>query len=159
VNVDAYVRSCYYHKDREGVLAAGPLWDYNFALGGVGAMNAVPDPDDESDTGFRFSGARNVNNWYPRLVTDPDFMAAVRERYTELRQSPLSEEAVAQRIDALVAPLADAAARDFARWPVEQVIPDGAGFLGGPTAPTREGQVQVKRDFLTARLSWLDQNL
>jgi hypothetical protein len=32
-NVDAYVRSAYYHKDRGGLLVAGPLWDYNFSLG------------------------------------------------------------------------------------------------------------------------------
>src|SRR5690606_4695472 len=34
-NVDAFVRSAYFHKDRDGLLKAGPLWDYNFALGGV----------------------------------------------------------------------------------------------------------------------------
>jgi hypothetical protein len=159
LNVDAYVRSCYYHKDRDGLLKAGPLWDYNFALGGVGAQLAEPDPEDENSTGFRFSGARNVNSWYPKLVTDAAFMAAVRARYDELRQGLLSDAAIAQRIDDLVAPLTEAAARDFARWPVSDIITSETGFTGGPTAPTWEEQVQVMRDFLAARLAWLDQNL
>ncbi|WP_437568444.1 CotH kinase family protein [Sorangium sp. So ce542] len=157
LNVDAYVRSAFYHKDRDQKIKAGPLWDYNFALGGVGAQSAAPESN--NDTGFRFSGARNVNNWYQKLTADPAFMAQVRARYTALRQTLLSEAALEQRMDELSAPLAQAAARDLARWPVSDIIESSEGFLGGPTAPTWEGQLQVMRDFLRARLAWLDANL
>ncbi|WP_437935776.1 CotH kinase family protein [Sorangium sp. So ce341] len=157
LNVDAYVRSAFYHKDRDQKLKAGPLWDYNFALGGVGAQSATPESN--NDTGFRFSGARNVNNWYQKLTADPAFMAQVRARYTALRQTLLSEAALEQRMDELSAPLAQAAARDLAKWPVSDIIESSEGFLGGPTAPTWEGQLQVMRDFLRARLAWLDANL
>ncbi len=156
-NVDAYVRSAYYHKDRDGLLTAGPLWDYNFALGGVGAQTAVPESDEQ--TGFRFSGTRNVNNWYQRLTSDAGFMAQVRARYDELRGGLLSDAAVEQRMDELTAPLSEAIARDFAKWPVEDIITSETGFLGGPTAPTWEGQVQVMHDFLIDRLNWMDTSL
>jgi hypothetical protein len=155
-NVDAYVRSCYYHKDRDGALKAGPLWDYNFALGGVGAQQAAPEGD---ETGFMYSGSRNVNNWYQRLTTDAAFMAQVRTRYDTLRQTLLSDAAVEERIAALIAPLTEAAVRDFARWPVGDVITSGDGFTGGPTVATWDGQVQVMRDFISQRLAWLDTNL
>ncbi|WP_437648367.1 CotH kinase family protein [Sorangium sp. So ce362] len=156
-NVDAYVRSCYYHKDRDQKLKAGPLWDYNFALGGVGAQS--PTPASNGETGWRFSGQRNVNNWYQKLTADPAFMAQVRTRYTALRQTLLSEAAIEQRMNELSAPLAQAAARDLARWPVSDIIESSEGFLGGPTAPTWEGQLQVMRDFMMARLAWMDANL
>jgi spore coat protein CotH len=158
-NVDAYVRSSYYHKDRDGLLEAGPLWDYNFALGGVGAQDAAPDPQDEDDTGWMYLGARNVNNWYPRLSTDPTFMAQFRSRYLELHEGLLSDAAIQQRVDALLAPLQEAAVRDFERWPVGDIITSDTGFTGGPTVATWDGQVQVMRDFLSQRLAWIDQNL
>ncbi|WP_438022125.1 CotH kinase family protein [Sorangium sp. So ce233] len=157
LNVDAYVRSAYYFKDRDQKLKAGPLWDYNFALGGVGAQNATP--QSESDTGWRFSGQRNVNNWYQKLTGDPAFMAQVRTRYTALRQTLLSEAAIEQRMNSLSAPLAQAVVRDYAKWPVPSVIESSTGFVGGPTVPTWEGQLQVMRDFLLARLAWMDANL
>lgn len=155
--VDAYVRSAYYHKDRDGLLTAGPLWDYNFALGGVGAQTAVPEGE---DGGWRFSpGGRNVNNWYQRLTADPNFMALVNARYAELRQTLLADAAIQARIDGLIAPLTSSVERDFATWPVSDIITSETGFTGGPTAPTWEGQVQVMRDFLTARLGWMDTQL
>src|SRR5688500_10143521 len=66
-NVDAYVRSAYYHKDRDGKIKAGPLWDYNFSLAVGGGTTIDP------AGGFQYAGTRNVNNWYPKLVTDPAF--------------------------------------------------------------------------------------
>lgn len=156
-NVDAFVRSAYYHKDRDGKLTAGPLWDYNFALGGVGAQSAEPETEDE--TGFRYNGNRNVNNWYPKLMGDPAFTAQVKTRYAELRQTLLSEAAVEQRMLDLQAPLTEAITRDFARWPVGDIIESETGFTGGPTVATWEGQVQVMHDFLMQRLVWLDANL
>ncbi len=157
LNVDAYVRSAFYHKDRDQKIKAGPLWDYNFALGGVGAMEAAPKTT--TDTGWRYSGTRNVNNWYPKLTADPAFMAQVKTRYQELRKTLLSDAAVKQRMADLAAPLKQAVVRDFAKWPVSAIIKSTTGFTGGPTAPTWEGQLQVMEDFLIARLAWMDANL
>lgn len=157
-NVDAYVRSSYYFKDRDGKLKAGPLWDYNFALGGVGAQN--PTPTTSTDLGWQYTGAsRNVNNWYPKLTSDPAFMTEVKTRYTDLRKSLWSDDALAKRMDSLSAPLKQAIVRDYARWPVQGVITSSTGFVGGPTTPTWEGQLQVMRDFVKARLAWMDSNL
>ncbi len=156
-NVDAYTRSAYYYKDRNQKLAAGPLWDYNFALGGVGAQEPVPQRD--TDTGWHFDRARNVNNWYPKLTLDPAFMQEVKTRYTALRETLLSDASIQERIDTLTAPLAQAIVRDYAKWPVDGIILSETGFTGGPTEPTWEGQVQIMRDFLLARLAWMDENL
>jgi hypothetical protein len=151
-NVDAYVRSAYYHKDRDGKLMAGPLWDYNFSLA-VGGRNSL-DPTG----GWQFQGTRNVNNWYPKLTSDPAFMERVRARWFELRQGLLSDAAIGRRLDALAAPLANAVLRDYAKWPAAGMIQSG-GFVQGPTDPTWEGQLQALRDFLMGRLAWMDEQL
>lgn len=157
LNVDAYTKSAYYFKDRDQKLKAGPLWDYNFALGGVGAQNAAP--QSASQTGWRYNGNRDVNHWYPMLTSDPKFMTQVKTRYTELRKTLLSDSAVKERIATMSAPLKNAVVRDYARWPVSSIILSTTGFYGGPTAPTWEAQVAVLQDFVLARLAWMDENL
>jgi hypothetical protein len=154
-NVDAYVRSSYYHKDREGKLKGGPLWDYNFSLavGGMGTIAPAP-----TMNGFQYQGTRNVNNWYPKLTTDPAFMNMVKARYQSLRGNLLSDASIQQRIDTLIAPLTPTVvARDYAKWPVSSVLPNGRnGIVYGPSVATWDGQVKAMRDFLTARLAWMD---
>jgi len=151
------VRSSYYHKDRDGKLKGGPLWDYNFSLavGGMGTVAPAP-----AMNGFQFQGTRNVNNWYPKLTADPAFMNQVKARYREVRANLLSNASVQQRIDTLIAPLTQAVVRDYAKWPVTTVLPNGRnGIVYGPSVATWEGQVQAMRDFVMARLAWMDTQL
>jgi hypothetical protein len=157
-NVDAYVRSSYYHKDRDGKLKGGPLWDYNFSLAVGGSGTIAPAP---TMNGFQFQGTRNVNNWYPKLAADPPFMNMVKARYQALRGNLLSDASIQQRIDTLIVPLtAEVIARDYAKWPPSTVLPNGRmGIVSGPSATTWDGQLKAMRDFLTARLAWMDTQL
>jgi hypothetical protein len=154
-NVDAYVRSAYFFKDRDGKLKGGPLWDYNFALA-VGGSTSI-DPKG----GWQYQGTRNINNWFPKLSGDAAFMAQVKTRYKALRTNLLSQASIDQRINMLIAPLdAAAVARDYAKWPVSTVLPGGhSGIVYGPSVATWDGQVQAMRDFITARLAWMDTQL
>jgi hypothetical protein len=70
----------------------------------------------------------------------------------------LSESALDDRIAALAAPLANAIARDYAKWPVDDVIQQN-GFVRGPTVATWEGQLEALRTFIRARLLWMDSEL
>ena len=48
-------------------------------------------------------------------------------------------------------------ARDYAKWPVTSVLPNGMmGIVRGPSVTTWDGQVKAMRDFLTARLAYMD---
>jgi len=151
-NVDSYVRSAYYYKDRGGKLVAGPLWDYNFSLGVGGASSIDPMGN------WQFKGSRNVNDWYPKLTADPAFMSQVNARWAELRQGVLSDASIAKRIDELTAPIANAAKRDYEKWHVADILKPDA-FVRGPSATTWEGQVQALRDFVRARAAWMDTQL
>jgi hypothetical protein len=159
-NVDAYVRSAYYHKQRAdsadpavGKLKAGPLWDYNFALavGGSGTIDPMG--------GWQFEGTRNVNGWYPKLTSDPNFMALVKSRWAELRQNLFSDASLDARITMLAQPLTNAVVRDYAKWPVASVYESETGFIRGPTAPTWAEQITALRTYVTARLAWMDSQL
>jgi len=157
-NVDAYVRSAYYHKDREGKLKAGPLWDYNFSLAVGGQGTIAPAP---ATNGFQFQGTRNVNNWYPKLTADPNFMSQVKARYKELRGTFLSQASIDARVTTLTGVLdAAAVARDYAKWPVGTVLPNGhSGIVYGPSVATWDGQVAAMKTFLMQRLAWMDTQL
>ena len=163
-NVDAYVRSAYFSKDRSGKLMGGPLWDYNFALGVGGSTTITPTPG-TNDGGWQYQGTtpgslprRNVNSWFPKLMSDPAFAAAVKARWKTLRAGVLSQAMIEARITMITSQLDSAAvARDYAKWPVSTVLPSGgSGIVRGPSVATWEGQVQAMHDFVVARAAWLD---
>ncbi|WFE66061.1 CotH kinase family protein [Micromonospora sp. WMMD714] len=148
-NFDAYARSSYFYKDRGGRINAGPLWDLDLTYGVGGGDNL-------DTAGWQYEQQRwpRPNNWMNRLVTDPAFMAAVRARWAELRQGPLSPAQLDTRVARLTAPLAGAADRNFQRWP--NLTTEKIGPIVTPTADTWQGQVDYLRDWLDRRMAWLD---
>ena len=152
-NMDAYVRSAYYFKDRDGKIKAGPLWDYNFAFG-----EGSPDVVDPAG-GWQALAGRNVNDWYPKLLADPGFGAAVKARWQVVRAEQFSQASLDEHVSTLIAPLAGAIAKDYAKWPVSFMI-ERAGRsmvpISFPTAETFDGQIQALRAYLSARLNRMD---
>jgi hypothetical protein len=148
-NVDAYVRSAFYHKNRDGKIKGGPLWDYNFSLA-VGGQGTI-DPAG----GWQFQGTRNVNNWYPKLASDPAFRAQIKARWPVLRAGLFSQASLDARITMLSNPLTSAIAKDYAKWPVS-VVYQNPGIVRGPTIQTWEGQIQALRDYVAQRLLRMD---
>jgi hypothetical protein len=149
-NLDAYIRSLYFHKDRDGKIVVGPLWDYNL-IAGAGCCGSTP------IEGWQHEVERNgdANGWFQRLLVDPAFESRLRDRYLALRSSLLSDAQIDARIDALAAPLANAAERNFERWPI--LTQETVVYFETPTAPSWQGQVEALRTWLKARLAWLDE--
>ena len=152
-NMDAYVRSQYFYKDRDAKISAGPLWDYDltFDVGGLF--------DNRNIEGWQHqqSAVRDgVNNtWFQRLLTDPAFAAQVVTRWKSLRQGLLSDAQVDARIDMLTAgagerrgaqlrPLADPHRR--------------AASASSTRRPSRPGKRRSKTcaTWIKARIAWLD---
>ncbi len=163
-HVDAYVRSSYFHKERDQLLEAGPLWDFNLGM-------ASTDADPE---GWRFETqltSRGNDDWFYQLGKDPAFFAKFAERWRELRQGMLSNTAVTARVEELAAPLVNAGERDFARWP-DSGLGGGFGGMGGgfggaggsdvtsvpeeTEADTWRNQVDKLIAWLPTRLTWID---
>ncbi len=148
--MDSYVRSAYFYKDRDTKIFAGPLWDYDLSFGVGGFFG------NDQTAGWQHQQVRQplANDWYTQLLRDPAFVNQVRVRWQALRRGLLSDASVQARINALAAPLANGAQRNFQRWP--NLTTAMIGFFVTPTAPTWQGQVQHMRDWMLRRAAWLD---
>lgn len=141
-NPDGLARSAYFTKDRGGKLKAGPVWDFDRALGSIDvrseAWNEWSEPTDATQLW--------ANGWWGVLANDPDFMQAWIDRWQSLRRGALATErlvAMANRLAAEIDPAA--AARDAARWP------DNASRFGD-----HRGEVDHLIAWLSNRANWID---
>ena len=103
-NIDGLRLSTFFSKDRNGKLAAGPIWDYDLCLGNA-----------------EYADGWIPQNWYPtvmwwsRLITDVDFMQSFIDRWQSLRRGVLSDQGLMGKIDAFAAEISEAQVRNFER--------------------------------------------
>jgi len=115
-NVDAYRLSTFLSKDRDGKLAMGPIWDLDIAYDNG---NRIPMDDWVINYNKHvFNDAWMVHFWWPRLMQDPQFKAAVKVRWNSLRSNELSNAKLLQLIDDTVQMLGEngAVLRNYKVW-------------------------------------------
>ncbi len=145
MNIDGLNRSAYFTKDRESRLAAGPVWDFDRALGGGDVRAANP----EVWSGRFEDGATDywADGWWGLLSLDPDFVQAWIDRWQSLRRTGLATADLHALIDSLAAQIGPAAAaRDAARWP-----DNASRFPGG-----WQGEIDNLKAWLARRVTWID---
>lgn len=155
-NLDGYVRSTFFTKDRGGKLTAGPLWDYDLSwgIGGDGG-NAL---DNLSISGWHHETLTphfKVNDWFQRLIADPAFATRLKARWQELRKGVLSDAALTERMNTLATGLDAAAARNFTRWPnlnTDWIV----NWARTPATTTWREQIDYTADWTKRRAAWLD---
>ncbi|NLT56140.1 MAG: spore coat protein CotH [Actinomycetales bacterium] len=149
--MDAYIRSQYFYKDRDTKIFAGPLWDFDLTFGVGGYFN------NNQISGWQYQQTRTpaTNDWFTVLIRDPAFLNHVRARWQELRRGLLSDTQLQARMNTLSAPLTNAAARNFQRWPNLTTQRIGPGFITS-TEPTWQGQLESMRTWMLQRAAWLD---
>ncbi|HEU5076236.1 MAG TPA: CotH kinase family protein, partial [Polyangiaceae bacterium] len=153
-NVDGYVRSLYFYKDRNTKVLAGPLWDFD-VIAGVGWREGPY--DNVSIDGWQyevFESPPETLEWFRVLMNDATFRAALEERWRELRQGVLSNAELVAQIRRLTQGLANAAERNFERWPI--LTTEQVARFETSTADTWQGQVDVMQEWLLRRAEWLD---
>lgn len=154
--VDAYRISTFLYKDKDSNdprLHAGPIWDFNIALGNAGYCTAdnpegwIIDfnqycPDDSWVVQF----------WWKKMWEDPSYRSLLKQRWVELRAGPLSNGKVFNLLDSLSGQLLDAQQRNFERWPVlnDWVWPNV--FCCG----SYEEHIEFLRQWMELRLQWMD---
>lgn len=164
--VDGYVFSTYFHKDRAGRLRAGPLWDFNISLG-----NADYATGDRA-TGWLYDVPNGAGQlWYPKLHSDPDYKLAHWDRYWELRASIFNTDTVMATIDTHMNTLLDGytgavsnrapasiqnpVARHFRKWP-RLGSRDWPNPAGETKIKTWQQEVEYLKAWIKPRLEWLD---
>lgn len=137
-NPDAFRLSGYFHKDREGPVHAGPIWDLDRTAGSIDSRATDPYHWDASnittDTTALFE-----YGWYGALFDDPDFRTRYWARWQTLLAGPLAPEAVAAHIATMRTELSEAGPRNNSRW----------------GAPTWSGEMDHIAAWYAARMTWI----
>lgn len=151
INYDAGYHSTYLYSSYDGKLTMGPVWDFD------GAMDNYNKGSAELYTAAFFEAP-----WFKQLLRDPELTMRIMERYQELRQSILSDEAIAAFIDGTVAGLGSAIERDWARW--GYFYRDGNYLISEPDMPNRntktyQEEIEKIKTILSEHGKWLDEHM
>lgn len=167
--IDGYVFSTYFHKERGGKMRAGPLWDFNISLGNANYGEG------EASTGWDYDASRTAaltgQLWFPKLLSDPNYRMATFDRYWELRRSLWSTPSILARIDAVSGLLRDGKEADVTNaTPAASISPIARHFRKYPilgsapwpnpssatTRRTFQSEVEYMKTWITSRLAWID---
>ncbi len=167
--IDGYVFSTYFHKDRGGKMKAGPLWDFNISLGNADYAEG------EHRTGWNYDGSRtaplNGGLWFPQLHRDPNYRIATFDRYWELRNAVWSTASIQARIEAVSTLLRDgnptpvtnstslSAQSPVMRHYRKHPLLGGRQWPNPADATTRttfQAEVAHLKQWITDRLAWTD---
>ncbi|MFN8259119.1 MAG: CotH kinase family protein [Bacteroidales bacterium] len=160
-NVDGYKKSCFYHKQRDskgGKIFAGPVWDFDWAWKNIG--ECFFSATDGSGWAYKVLECQiwpSPNAWMPRLMNDTGFLNQVKLRYTQLRQTILSEEYLFGYIDSVNNLIHQAQKRHYQKW---QILGQNVGAPEVDFIPsTYEGETLKFKNWISTRLQWLDSKL
>lgn len=150
-NTDGYRSSVFLHKDRNGKLKVGPIWDFNIAFGNAEIYGG-------RDTNGLFL-AEDLKNqiyqipfWWNKFTEDPWFSDLLKCRWEYLRANELSINQLHEVADSLVNLLGSSVERNFQRWPVlgEKIWPNY--YVG----ETYNSEVEWMKNWIDKRVIELD---
>lgn len=143
-NVDAYEFSTYFHKDKNGKLRAGPIWDFNLTIGNDLFMYGL----DRSFTDiWQFDNGDNVGaKFWKDLFDDNDFRCYLAKRWNELTQTgmPFNHSQLKLFIEETDALIAEALEREQQTW----------GTVSDHTT-----NVTGMINWLAGRIDWMNANI
>jgi hypothetical protein len=140
-NQVAFLSSTYVHRGPDRRLRMGPVWDFDLSAGSVSVGELA------SAEGWLLID----RPWAERLYRAPDFVAAMRARWTQLRRDGLVEDLLAaagREGRTLRAP----AAANHRRWR----ILGRPLFAGQPVVSSHAAAVSSLRGWLQRRATWMD---
>lgn len=140
-NVDVYTYSTFFHKDRNGKLRAGPVWDYNLAYGydefGYRSRYDVWQFNNQDNNGPEF---------FNELFETPEFRCYFAKRWFELSSegNMLDYNVLCSRIDEIDEWITEAIGRDNIRW--HQMY-------------QHDYYVEDMKEWILDRINWLNNNI
>ena len=143
-NVDGYQLSTYFHKDRNGKLRAGPIWDFNLTLGNDLFFWGY----DRSKTNtWQFSNGDNEGSMFWRdLYNNSIFKCYLSKRFHELTQAgqPMNAAFLNTFIDNTITLISEAMVRENQKW---------------GTIPNNSLEIATLKTFISNRISWMNNQL
>ncbi len=137
-NPDSFRLSGYLHKDRDGLIQAGPVWDFDRASASADYRSSYPT---WWDAWNQTSDCTPVfeYGWYEGLFNDPEFSDAYWTRFEELLDGPLSAEAIDAHIVDMADQLDEAADRNADTW----------------SSRNFDDETALIRDWMQTRVAWI----
>lgn len=115
-NADGYMYSTFFHKDRNGKLRAGPIWDFDLTYGNDLFFWGY----DRSKTNvWQLSNGENDGaRFWKELFENPLFRCHAAKRWNSLTRpgQPFNQEVIESFIDRTVETISEAVGREYARW-------------------------------------------
>lgn len=152
MNYDAGYHSTYFYMNYSGKITMGPVWDFDQAI----------DNDEEQPVKLDTT-AFHAAPWFDKILQDPVFTEALIARYTELRKSLLSDEAIESYIEDTIEYLGPAIDRDWARWGYYYEHGDYFAYQNAeyPNRNTYTHREEVERILktLSEHAKWMDEHL
>lgn len=151
-NPDAYRLSTYLHKDKEGKLNMGPIWDFNIGFGNDWRSS-------KEGWIYLFNERHSEDLWlvpfyWKIFLEDSTFRLAVKTRWSELKNSFFNEDYIHGMIDTYIEELeaGDAIHRNYEKWDVlgEELIFNS--FVG----VTYEDEINYLKQWISDRILWMD---
>ena len=152
LNCDANITSMFFYKDKnDDLLYAGPVWDYDSALGEVnsGWMEGKA-VDYRMTTIDSFRNENDMLGWYESMYEDEVFYEKVCQVYEQAL--PEIEDILENRIDGYAELVRASAQMDAVRWQNENKKDDYPGHY-----QTFDNNVRYLKYFLGNRLNYLNE--
>jgi hypothetical protein len=153
-NVDGYRLSTYLYKNRyshnRGQLVIGPPWDYDLGWGNADYCNG------SDTTGWAYQFGNVCPVWWDRLMQDTNFTNRLRCRWEELKYTALSVQSMDHWVDSCAALLTEGAGRNYNTWPTLGTYVWPNPF---PYPTTYQGEVDELKNWISARWTWMDNNM
>ncbi|MEQ8475715.1 MAG: CotH kinase family protein [Fulvivirga sp.] len=145
-NVDAFRLSTYLTKDKGEKLNMGPVWDMN-----IGFDNGDRVPIDNWVINYNQYVDKDtwmMPFWWPRLLEDAQFRAAIKSRWNSLRTNELSTAKLHLMVNEISSYLIKHGAieRNYNRWTIGVPV----DYLGS---------IESLKDFLQTRAEWMDSEI
>jgi hypothetical protein len=141
-NNDVFHSSTYLHKKKDGKLFAGPVWDFNLAMGNV----------NWGDSYLTEGWLMEKRYLVSRLYQDSIFVNEFNKRWNSLRKDLLATHTIKSLINDYKNLLDKAQKNNYVRWPI----------LGKYIWPNRyvgysyEDEINYLEHWIQARFSWID---
>jgi len=148
-NIDGYRLSSFYHKDKNGKLCAGPIWDFNLTFGKAwyaSYKDIYIHWEVDHDT-YMPNDWPKVPFWWKKLSRQAEFAIRAAERWSELRTGIMDLDSLSNRIDSMANYIAEARARNSARWPA---MGDAVFYAN---------EIIYLKNWIRNRINWIDDNI
>jgi len=153
-NMDTYW-SVYMYKDREeSQFHISPCWDFDLAFDNDGRIYPV---NGRSDWAFRGgSCAGDMRSFVNRVLSDDAAYQRLNQMWRDNRKEGLlDEKTLVAYVDSMEREIEASANLNFIRWPIlNSRVHQNVSALGSFGA-----EVDVLRDYIPARLNWIDNYL